>query len=161
MAPKITNILNHLRVIWKIIPQLASTVPESALPRWQTALRGVEKITWSSYPTMNTRMWNKRFCFFLVIMSVVVLLDMSKAFQIIRHDILLQKLQSVDVTSSSLEFCHSYLSGHSQRRGLKLESDWTFLVCQYCWRCCSRRIKIIFHWKVNAFWAAKAPKLVK
>ena len=48
-------------------------------------------------------------------MSVVVLLDMSKAFDSIRHDILLQKLQSMDVASSSLEWFHSYLSGRSQR----------------------------------------------
>ena len=47
--------------------------------------------------------------------SVVVLLDMSKAFDSIRPDILLQKLQSMNVASSSLEWFHSYLSGRSQR----------------------------------------------
>ena len=47
--------------------------------------------------------------------SVVVLLDMSKAFYSIRHDILLQKLQSIGVASSSLEWFHNYLSGRSQR----------------------------------------------
>ena len=48
-------------------------------------------------------------------MSVVVLLDMSKAFDSIRHDILLQKLQCMGVASSSLEWFHNYLSGRSQR----------------------------------------------
>ena len=47
--------------------------------------------------------------------SVVVLLDMSKAFDSIRHDLLLQKLQSIGVASSSLEWFHNYLSGRSQR----------------------------------------------
>ena len=39
--------------------------------------------------------------------SVVVLLDMSKAFDSIRHDLLLQKLQSIGVASSSLEWFHN------------------------------------------------------
>ena len=47
--------------------------------------------------------------------SVVVLLDLSKAFDSIRHDLLLQKLQSIAVASSSLEWFHNYLSGRSQR----------------------------------------------
>ena len=47
--------------------------------------------------------------------SVVVLLDMSKTFDSIRHDLLLQKLQSIGVASSSLEWFHNYLSGRSQR----------------------------------------------
>ena len=46
---------------------------------------------------------------------VVVLLDMSKAFASIWHDLLLQKLQSIGVASSSLEWFHNYLSGRSQR----------------------------------------------
>ena len=47
--------------------------------------------------------------------SAVVLLDMSKAFYSIRHDILLQELQQIGITSSSLEWFHSYLPGRSQR----------------------------------------------
>ena len=47
--------------------------------------------------------------------SVVVLLDMSKTFNSIRYDLLLQKLQSIGVASSSLEWFHNYLSGRSQR----------------------------------------------
>ena len=47
--------------------------------------------------------------------SVVVLLDLSKAFDSIRHDLLFQKLQSIAVASSSLEWFHNYLSGRSQR----------------------------------------------
>ena len=39
--------------------------------------------------------------------SDVVLLDMSKAFNSIRHDLLLQKLQSIGVASSSLEWFHN------------------------------------------------------
>ena len=39
--------------------------------------------------------------------SVVVLLDMSKAFDSIRHDLLLQKLQSIGVASSSLKWFHN------------------------------------------------------
>ena len=46
--------------------------------------------------------------------SDVVLLDMSKAFNSIRHDLLLQKLQSIGVASLSLGWFHNYLSGHSQ-----------------------------------------------
>ena len=46
--------------------------------------------------------------------SAVVLLDMSKAFDSFRHNILLQKLQQIGITSSSLEWFHSYLSGGSQ-----------------------------------------------
>ena len=49
------------------------------------------------------------------LLHVVVLLDMSKAFDSIRHDLLLQKLQSIGVASSSLEWFHNYLSGRSQR----------------------------------------------
>ena len=40
---------------------------------------------------------------------------MSKAINNIRHDILLQKLQSVGAISSSLEWFNNYLSGHNQR----------------------------------------------
>ena len=47
--------------------------------------------------------------------SVVELRDMSKAFDSIKHDLLLQKLQSISVTSSNLEWFHNYLSGRSQR----------------------------------------------
>ena len=43
---------------------------------------------------------------------VVVLLNMSKAFASIWHDLL---LQSIGVASSSLEWFHNYLSGRSQR----------------------------------------------
>ena len=47
--------------------------------------------------------------------STLVLLDMSKAFDSIRHDILLRKQQQIGITSSSLEWFHSYLTGRSQR----------------------------------------------
>ena len=47
--------------------------------------------------------------------SALVLLDMSKAFDSIRHDILLQKLQALGVSSLSLHWFHSYLVGRSQR----------------------------------------------
>ena len=47
--------------------------------------------------------------------SALVLLDMSKAFDSIRHDILLQKLQALGVSSLSLDWFHSYLVGRSQR----------------------------------------------
>ena len=47
--------------------------------------------------------------------SALVLLDMSKAFDSIRHDILLQKLQALGVSSQSLNWFHSYLVGRSQR----------------------------------------------
>ena len=50
--------------------------------------------------------------------SVVVLLDMAKAFDSIRHGLLRQKLQSIAVASSSLELFHNYLSGRSQRVGI-------------------------------------------
>ena len=47
--------------------------------------------------------------------SVVVLLDMSKAFDSIRHDILLQKLHGLGVSSPSLDWFHSYLTDRYQR----------------------------------------------
>ena len=47
--------------------------------------------------------------------SALVLLDMSKAFDSIRHDSLLRKQQQIGITSSSLEWFHSYLTGRSQR----------------------------------------------
>ena len=42
------------------------------------------------------------------------LLDMSKAFGSIRHDILLQKLQALCVSFLSLDWFPSYLVGRSQ-----------------------------------------------
>ena len=47
--------------------------------------------------------------------SALVLLDMSKAFDSIRHDILLQKLLALGVTSSSHDWFDSYLVGRSQK----------------------------------------------
>ena len=47
--------------------------------------------------------------------SALVLLDMSKAFDSIRHDSLLRKQQQIGITSSSLEWFRSYLTGRSQR----------------------------------------------
>ena len=47
--------------------------------------------------------------------SALVLLDMSKAFDSIRHDILLQKLQALSVSFSCRDWFHSYLVGRSQR----------------------------------------------
>ena len=44
-----------------------------------------------------------------------MLLDISKAFDSIRHDLLLQKLQSVGATSPSLEWFNNYLSSRNQR----------------------------------------------
>ena len=49
------------------------------------------------------------------LVSIVVLLDMSKAFDSIRHDILLQKLQSLGISSSCLGWFNSYLSDRNQR----------------------------------------------
>ena len=42
--------------------------------------------------------------------SIMVLLDMSKAFDSIRHDVLLSKLQSLDFSQSALDWFLSYLS---------------------------------------------------
>ena len=46
--------------------------------------------------------------------SVVVLLDMTKAFDSIRHDILLAKLRRIGISSSALAWFSSYLSGRKQ-----------------------------------------------
>ena len=45
--------------------------------------------------------------------SALVLLDMSKAFDSIRHDMLLQKLQALGVSFSCRDWFHSYLVGRS------------------------------------------------
>ena len=42
--------------------------------------------------------------------SVIVLHDMSKAFDSIRHDILLQKLHELGISCPSLDWFHSYLA---------------------------------------------------
>ena len=46
--------------------------------------------------------------------SVVVLLDMTKAFDSIRHDILLAKLRRIEISSSALAWFSSYLSSRKQ-----------------------------------------------
>ena len=46
-------------------------------------------------------------------MSTLVLLDLSKAFDSIRDEKLLTKLQTLGVSSKSLEWFLSYLVGHS------------------------------------------------
>ena len=46
--------------------------------------------------------------------SVVVLLDMTKAFDGIRHDILLAKLRRIGISPSALAWLSSYLSGRKQ-----------------------------------------------
>ena len=46
--------------------------------------------------------------------SIMVLLDMSKAFDSIRHDILLSKLQNLDFFQGALDWFQSYLSNRQQ-----------------------------------------------
>ena len=46
--------------------------------------------------------------------SVVVLLDMTKAFDSIRHDILIAKLRRIGISPSALAWFSSYLSGRKQ-----------------------------------------------
>ena len=46
--------------------------------------------------------------------SIMVLLDMSKAFHSIRHDILLSKLQYLDLSQGALDWFQSYLSNRQQ-----------------------------------------------
>ena len=46
--------------------------------------------------------------------SIMVLLDMCKAFDSIRHDILLSKLQSLDFSQGALDWFQSYLSDRKQ-----------------------------------------------
>ena len=46
--------------------------------------------------------------------SIMVLLDMSKAFNSIRHDILLSKLQSLEFSQCALDWFQSYLSERQQ-----------------------------------------------
>ena len=45
---------------------------------------------------------------------MVVLLDMSKAFDSVRHDLMLSKLQSIGVSSATCDWFGSYLSQQSQ-----------------------------------------------
>ena len=46
--------------------------------------------------------------------SIMVLLDMSKAFDSIQHDILLSKLQNIDFSQGALDWFQSYLSNRQQ-----------------------------------------------
>ena len=46
--------------------------------------------------------------------SIMVLLDMSKAFDSIRYDILLSKLQNLDFSQGALDWFQSYLSNRQQ-----------------------------------------------
>ena len=46
--------------------------------------------------------------------SIMVLLDMSKAFNSIQHDILLSKLQNLDFSQGALDWFQSYLSNRQQ-----------------------------------------------
>lgn len=46
--------------------------------------------------------------------SIMVLLDMSKAFDSIRHDLLLSKLQNLDFSQGTLDWFQSYLSNRQQ-----------------------------------------------
>ena len=47
-------------------------------------------------------------------LTALVLLDLSKAFDSINHNILLQKLECISASQSSLRWFSSYLSGRSQ-----------------------------------------------
>ena len=53
---------------------------------------------------------------------MVVLLDMSKAFDSVRHDLMLSKLQSIGVSSATCDWFGSYLSQQSQ----VVNVDWGF-----------------------------------
>lgn len=60
--------------------------------------------------------------------SVVVLLDRTKAFDSIRHDILLAKLRRIGISSSAFAWFSSYLSGRKQVVRLEILSqrNWSF-----------------------------------
>ena len=47
-------------------------------------------------------------------MSVIVLLDMSKAFDSIRHDLMLRNLRNAGVSELACAWFESYLSQHQQ-----------------------------------------------
>jgi hypothetical protein len=47
-------------------------------------------------------------------MTVLVLLDLSKAYDSINHDLLLGKLRSLGVSPSALRWFYSYLTGRRQ-----------------------------------------------
>ena len=53
---------------------------------------------------------------------MVVLLDMSKALDSVRHDLMLSKLQSIGVSSATCDWFGSYLSQQSQ----VVNVDWGF-----------------------------------
>ena len=48
------------------------------------------------------------------LVSVIDLLEMSKAFDSIRHDLMLSKLQSIGVSNAACDWFGSYLSQRSQ-----------------------------------------------
>ena len=54
-------------------------------------------------------------------LTAVVLLDMSKVFDSIKHDILLQKLQDVGISSFGVTWFNSYLSQRHQIVRINME----------------------------------------
>ena len=51
-------------------------------------------------------------------LSIMVFLDMSKAFDSIRHEILLSKQQNLDFSQGALDWFQSYLSNRQQCVGI-------------------------------------------
>ena len=60
----------------------------------------------------------------------VVLMDLSKAFDTLNHDLLLAKLHAYGFDRDSLKVFHSYLSSRYQRTKInKSFSSWSKIVC--------------------------------
>ena len=99
--------------------QASNNRPLSLLPVASKIYEKVVLIQFNSYLLRNNRLSSHQSDAILKAMdnkmlTALVLLDLSKAFDSINHNILLQKLEFIGASQSSLRWFSSYLKGRSQ-----------------------------------------------